>query len=424
MELLRILADQKEELMTLDISSLISRPEEKDIDINSKFAQVVIGVRRCGKSTLCQKALIESKVNFGYVNFDDERLTKLTSLEFDDVLSALYQLNGEFNHLFLDEIQNIKNWPLVVNRMLRRGMHLVLTGSNANLLSSDLVTHLTGRYKEIELFPFSFAEYCRAKRVDISGLSTKSQALLKRGLNEYLFEGGFPEIVDGTAPRHYARHLLATIVQKDIVVRYRIRYPEIIWKLCNTLLDNICCNISASALADKFGVKSFHTVERYLSFLQNAYLLVSLKKYSNKAIERKLAMKGYAIDMGFVSDHEDRFQTEGLGWRLENVVAIELLRRARNTEEEIYFGEEARKYNIDFIVAINGRIKELIQVTYDFTNPSVKLYNREIGNLKKAAKLTGCKHLTLIIMEGDERKLQEDGLTINIQNATRWLLNP
>ena len=422
MDLLTILADQKAELLSLDIHNLVERPEEHEIDLNSKFAQVVIGVRRCGKSTLCQKVLLESHVNFGYINFDDERLKDIDSDKFDDLLSTLYRLNGDFNYLFLDEIQNVNQWQLFVNRMLRQGMHLIITGSNANLLSSDLTTHLAGRYNEIELFPFSFSEYCVAKKIDRSGYTTKDKALLQKALDDYLQQGGFPEIVEGLAPRHYAANLIATIVKKDVTLRYKVKYTDVLWKLTNTLLDNICCVISASGLAEKLGVKSFHTVDRYVGFLQNAYLILALKKYSPKAIERKLRDKGYAIDMAFVNDHEDHLQSEGLGWRLENIIAIELFRRIKTSGDELYYLEKNRGYDVDFVITRRNKIKELIQVTYDFRNPSVKQYNREVGNLVKASKSLKCNNLKLIIMEGEEKEIEVDGCQVEIIKAVNWLL--
>ena len=154
----RILRDQREELSATDYSVLVSRDEESDIDLKSNLAQIIIGVRRCGKSTLCQKVLMQSAVKFAYVNFDDEYLSDLKADKLNDVLETLYRIYGSFTHLFMDEIQNIPKWHFFVNRLLRQGLHLVLTGSNANLLSGELATHLTGRYNEIRLFPFSFKE--------------------------------------------------------------------------------------------------------------------------------------------------------------------------------------------------------------------------------------------------------------------------
>ena len=162
-ELETILRDQKTELDLLREDNLISRPEENLIDLRSRQAQVVIGVRRSGKSTLCFKALEKANVNYAYVNFDDERLAECRREHLDLILEALYRIYGKFDYLFFDEIQNVDGWPLFVNRLLRQRIHMIITGSNAKLLSTDLATHLTGRHHKIELFPFSFKDWCEAK---------------------------------------------------------------------------------------------------------------------------------------------------------------------------------------------------------------------------------------------------------------------
>lgn len=141
-ELERVLLDQKEELEVFRNKSFCNRAEEDLIDLDSNLAQVVIGVRRSGKSTLCFNALEKSKVSYAYVNFDDENLYDLTAKDMNDILQVLYSIYGDFTHLFLDEIQNIEGWHLFVNRMLRKGIHILLTGSNSKLLSGELASHL------------------------------------------------------------------------------------------------------------------------------------------------------------------------------------------------------------------------------------------------------------------------------------------
>ena len=136
----------------------ISSVNLAQFDLDSDLAQVVIGVRRSGKSMLCLKVLKKSGKNFGY---------------------------GDFDYLFLDEVQNVTGWHLWVNKLLRQGIHIILTGSNAKLLSSDLATHLTGRYNEIPLFPFSFEEFCHMK-----GLDTKDLTLLPGTDTLGYFRGG------------------------------------------------------------------------------------------------------------------------------------------------------------------------------------------------------------------------------------------
>ena len=191
----QILSDQQEELEMRRGETLCHRPEEAQIDLGSTQAQVVIGVRRSGKSTLCFQALEKAGVKYAYVDFDDERLANIQAEDLNDVLEVLYKIYGDFNYLFLDEIQNIEGWHLFVNRMLRRRMHVIVTGSNAKLLSSDLATHLSGRCKEIPLFPFSFYEYCLMKEVDTEGMTTKVQAFRRAAFDHYLKQGGFPELL-------------------------------------------------------------------------------------------------------------------------------------------------------------------------------------------------------------------------------------
>ena len=154
-----ILKNQKEDLDELLKADVLVRDRMSGIDLASPCAQVVIGVRRSGKSILCLTAFKTAGVPFGYVTFDDEKLDGIEVADLDEILKAVYVVYGPVRHLFLDEIQDAPKWQLFVNRLLRKGLHIVISGSNARLLSSELATHLTGRFVSTELFPFSFAEY-------------------------------------------------------------------------------------------------------------------------------------------------------------------------------------------------------------------------------------------------------------------------
>ena len=154
----QIIADQQEELEIRRSERLCHRPEEAMININSPQAQVVVGVRRSGKSTLCFMALENASVKYAYADFDDERLANIQATDLNTLLEVLYKIYGDFQYLFLDEVQNVEGWHLFVNRLLRKRIHVIVTGSNAKLLSSDLATHVSGRSKEIPLYPFSFLE--------------------------------------------------------------------------------------------------------------------------------------------------------------------------------------------------------------------------------------------------------------------------
>lgn len=419
----QILRNQMAELVDTDYTQFITRPEEQNLDLDSHLAQVVVGVRRCGKSTLCQKVLMQSNVKFAYINFDDETLANLKADQLNELIECLYRIHGSFTHLFMDEIQNAPSWPLFVNRLLRSGLKLILTGSNANLLSGDLITHLAGRYNEIRLYPFSFAEYCRIQQVDTTSLTTKAIGLRGHALNEYLMNGGFPEVVGSTNTRPYVSALLKTIINKDICKRYKVRYQSTLQQLANETLDNFCQELDYASISKVLGIKSVHTTKNYIGYFDNAYLIRLLHKYSYKSRERQSTLKCYAIDPAFVTSHDNALQPDNMGWRLENVVAIELLRRQEHALQDVYYVREAQGYEVDFVVTDGNRVEQLIQVTYDFADPTRKLYNREIGGLLKASRYMHCDNLTLIVMFGDTRDIEESGKTIHIVNAVDWLIN-
>ena len=418
-----ILSDQREELTNRHWKNILTREEEKEINLNSPLAQVVIGVRRSGKSTLCSKVMLESGLPFGYINFDDDRLGKLTVDAFDTLLRALYQLNGDFNHLFLDEVQNIEGWELFVNRMLRQGMHMLITGSNANLLSGELATHLTGRYHQIELMPFSFQEYCSCKDVNTSSYTTKAIALRDKALNDYLFAGGFPELLllSEAEQGDYVRSLVQTIVEKDIAKRYKLRYAQTLMDVANQVLDEFSQEHSFATVQKKHNLKSPNTAKKYLQYLQNAYLVLAMPRFSLKSSERRSVHKYYAIDPAMIAKRDEALMTESLGLRLENMIAVELKRRAA-IDEQIYYFRKVREYEVDFVRVKGTQVQELIQVTYDFTQPRTKLYNREVGNLVKASNVLHCDNLTLVMMYGEPRDIVEGGKTIHCVLATDWLL--
>jgi predicted AAA+ superfamily ATPase len=416
LKLLTVFADQKEELQNNDMTQLYTRLEETQLSLTSNLAQVVIGVRRSGKSTLCEKFIRQNGVEFAYANFDDDRLENLNSEDFDQVLDALYQIYGDFKYLFLDEVQNITGWQLFVNRMLRQKVHLFITGSNSKLLSSELTTHLTGRHNKIELYPFSFYEYGMMKKVELKSLSTKSRALRKRALNEYLLEGGFPELMNEENKRGYIEALLNSIIKNDIAKRFKVRYVEVLRRLAEHLSDNFCQEFVASELAKTFGV-SDHTIENYYSYLKEAFLLQGIHKFSYKSKERIRCEKVYVVDVAFVSERENAFSTENLGWRLENVVYIELLRRFHPQYTDVFYYRD-QQCEVDFLIAKEGKVKQLIQVSYNIS--SEKTLKREISGLIKAAEMFKCENLLLINFDA-EQDVEKNGHTIHIVPAAEWL---
>lgn len=415
--LITLFSDQKEELALHDPSLLCDRLEEGQLSVSSALAQVVIGVRRSGKSTLCEKFLRQQGVSFAYANFDDDRLIALQPSDFDNVLDALYQVYGDFKYLFLDEVQNIEGWQLFVNRMLRQKIHIFVTGSNSKLLSSELTTHLTGRHNRVELYPFSFAEYASVRGVELNALSTKNKALRKKALSEYLIEGGFPELLHEPNKRGYLESLLNAIIKEDIAKRFRLRHVEVLWRMATYLADNFCQEFVSVHLAELFGVSN-HTIENYYSYLKEAFLFLGVPKFSYKSRERATREKVYLVDIAFVAERSGTFSTENLGWRLENVVYIELMRRHRPRYADIFYYRE-KQWEVDFVVAKGGVVEQLVQVSYDIGTE--KTLNRELNALVKAAEKFHCTEL-LLINSDQEAEVERNGYLIRVIPAADWLV--
>ena len=414
----KVLLEQQDELEALEGEVLIHRPEEDLINLNSKLAQVVIGVRRSGKSTLCFNALRKAGVHYAYANFDDERLEELETQDLDNVLQTLYKIYGKFDYLFLDEIQNIDGWPLFVNRLLRQRIHIIITGSNAKLLSTELATHLTGRHHKIELFPFSFKDWCSIKEVDYTRLTTKNKGLLSKSYEEYFRQGGFPELISGEEnPKEYISTLIDNIISQDIKKRYKIRNIDALKRLAHHILNETPTLIVKETLQNIIGIKSERTLGNYLMYLNQTYLISTISKYSARSRERARNEKSYAIDVAFMDKRENAFSGENLGWRLETIVYLELLRRKAGTENDIYY-YQGRSAEADFVVCDGNKTLAVYQVSYDISNEKTR--KREIKGCIAGAKATKCDNLFLIT-DHDSEIIEEDGHTIQVIPIWEWL---
>lgn len=414
-----VLTEQKEEFLLKMKEEYCPRKEEKLVDLNSNLAQVIIGVRRSGKSTLCFNLIKNSGIPFAYVNFDDERLASLGSDDLNSVLECLYKTYGDFNHLFIDEIQNIDEWYLFVNRLLRTNMRILITGSNAKLLSGELATHLTGRYMETELFPFSFNDYCTYFKYNTAHVTTKERGLLRAAFDSYLHDGGFPELFSVNRKRTYISSLVDNIVKNDIEKRYKISYTAVFEQMTQHLLNTAPLKINYSEIKKQFGFRSEHTAENYYSYTKNAYLICGLQKYSSKSKFRVRDEKAYTVDVALMNNRENSFVGENLGWRLETIVYLELLRRNRPLENDIYYYSETSG-EADFIVARGNKVIQIIQVSYDVSNK--KTLSREIKGLLLASESTNCDNL-LLITDHEDKEITEKGKKIILVSAYSWLLD-
>ena len=414
----KVLLEQQDELEALEGEVLIHRPEEDLINLNSKLAQVVIGVRRSGKSTLCFNALRKAGVHYAYANFDDERLEELETKDLDNVLQTLYKIYGKFDYLFLDEIQNIDGWPLFVNRLLRQRIHIIITGSNAKLLSTELATHLTGRHHKIELFPFSFKDWCSIKDVEYTRLTTKNKGLLSKAYEEYFRQGGFPELISGEEnPKEYISTLIDNIISQDIKKRYKIRNIDALKRLAHHILNETPTLIVKETLQNIIGIKSERTLGNYLMYLNQTYLISTISKYSSRSRERARNEKSYAIDVAFMDKRENAFSGENLGWRLETIVYLELLRRKAGTENDIYY-YQGRSAEADFVVCDGNKTLAVYQVSYDISNEKTR--KREIKGCIAGAKATKCNNIFLIT-DHESEIIEEDGYTIQVVPIWEWL---
>lgn len=413
-----ILTDQAEELRQKKNLKFCHRREEEKIDLDSPQAQVVIGVRRSGKSTLCYNALTSKGIKFAYVNFDDERLIKLQADDLNTLLEVLYKINGEFNCLFIDEIQNIPEWYLFVNRLLRRQMRIVITGSNANLLSGELATHLTGRHHAITLYPFSFAEYCDLKGVDVVSQSTKALAQRRAAFDDYMQQGGFPELQSIKYSKDYINSLVDNILKRDIEQRFKIAYPSVFEQMAQHLMNVTPTIVVEKSLKEIFGMGSDKTIKNYVCYLKQAYLLSGLHKYSPKSKLRVVGEKVYPIDVALMNKRSDAFSGENLGWRLEVIVYLELLRKYRAEGFDLYYYND-RSGECDFIVCNGTQAVLAVQVCYDIASP--KVLNREINGLLLAAKKTGCKQL-LLLTDHQYDEIEKNGCHISILPVYDYVL--
>ncbi len=348
--------------------------------------RVVIGPRRAGKSFLALHRMGETG-KFGYVNFDDERLKGLA--DFDALVAALNAVCGNPERLLLDEIQNVPDWELLVNRLQRQGLRLTLTGSNAHLLSSELATHLTGRHIPIILFPFSFREFVHSRKTGLSG------AEMAEMFRTYAESGGYPEpLMKGLAIRDYLSTLFNSILYKDVVVRHKIRMHAAIEDVARALINGCSQRFTFPRLGKVVGGINPRTAQRYVGYLEEAFLLFAVKRFSYKyALQTSAPRKVYFVDNGLVTMNSLMFSSNR-GALYENVVACDLRAREMAGLIQLYYWQGTGQEEVDFVIKEGATVTALIQVCVDPSRAGV--FNREARALLKAAKGTGCSNLVIL----------------------------
>lgn len=390
-----VIISQKEYLEKLDLGT----SREIEIKIIDSFAILITGIRRCGKSTLLHQVLKGEKKGY-YVNLEDPRLEGFELNDFNRMELIMKELYGEGGVYFFDEIQNIEKWEKFIRYLIDKKEKIVITGSNASLLSRELGTKLTGRHLQVELFPFSFKEFLKIK---------KKNASIK-AFEDYLNKGGFPEYLKKEEV-NILHELLSDVVMKDIAVRFGIKNTTILNKIAIYLISNVGKEFSYNSIKKIFDIKSVQSVIDYISYFENAYLIFTIPRFSYSYKKQQVnPKKVYSIDNGFSYANSASFSKDK-GKMLENMVFLGLRRKFK----EIFYFQE--KNECDFLIKEKEKITDLIQVCYDFNEDNK---NREIDGLVEAMKKFNFNKGT-ILTYNQEDELSIDGKKILIKPVWKWL---
>jgi len=418
-EIKKVIQEQEKERDTILKSKIIERDVPNLINF-LKYPNIlaILGLRRCGKSVLAWLLMRNKK--YGYINFDDESLYGISASDLNSVLKAFYEMYGEIEYFVFDEIQNVTGWELFANR-LRRTKKIIVTGSNSQLLSSELATYLTGRHIDFKLFPFSFKEFCIYKGINLteikkSQFTTETSALMSKSLQEYIKLGGIPDAYKFGMP--ILKSIVGDIITKDIIRRYNIKNVSAVETLAKYLISNSGNEISFNKLKNIFAIRKVQTIKNYVGFLENAYLIFVIERFSPKLKQQIIAPKKvYCIDTGIINAFSFSM-SRNIGKIFENIVCMQLL-RTKDHNTDVYYWKNHQQNEVDFVIKAGLRVKHLIQVCYDITDHDTK--KRELIALLKASQELKCNQL-LVITEDKEGEEKIKGKKIKFIPLWKWLL--
>ncbi len=385
-----------------------------------KHIIVITGHRRSGKSVFLSQIINKyyDLESIYYLNLDDERLSALQIEDMNSLMEVFTILFGKKKIIFLDEIQNLQGWERFVSRLYNEGYKIYLTGSNAKLLSSELSTFLSGRYMEIEIYPFSFKEFLKYHSIQIDDFRLlykgEVRAEIRRLFEEYLNNGGFPEIVK-YGEISILRTLFSDVITKDVVNRYRVKETRTIKEIAHFLVSNATNEFSYNRIKNIYSLGSVHTVKNYIDYLASTYMLFELPRFSYSLKETHTrAKKIYVIDNGFINALGFKL-TLDIGKLYENLVFMELKRRGK----EFFYYKDKRGREVDFVVKEDKRIKEIIQVCFEPEENST--LKREIKGLFSGMEEFKLK-TGLIITGNKEDEIDKNGKKILFLPLWKWLL--
>lgn len=376
----------------------VRREAVSSIPVGSAQALALKGVRRCGKSILQAQLMGRAKKPF-YCNLEDTRLYGLTPADFPAMLAVIEEVAAPQAPVFLDEIQHAPEWERLVRTLLDRGRNVCVTGSNASLLDRELGAKLTGRHLSFEVFPFNYREY-----LSYTGADAGRTSLLS-----YLDDGGFPGYLKERSPL-MLRELLRDIVERDIAVRHGLRETRHLMNLVLFLLANTGQTFSMQSLTKSLAIPGVTQTARYLEYLQDAYLLFALPRYSPSFRRRVVTPnKYYAIDNGFRRVNSPQ-TTPDLGHRLENLVFLAL----RSRGQAIFYAGERDLWECDFVTDDSA-----IQVCLELTAQNK---GREIAGVAHACRQPGRGTRRALILTLDQHQdLKETNVAIQVRPVWEWL---
>ncbi len=415
-QLKQVLIEQYDVVLLKDTG--IQREVIKEIaeKIHLPHIHVITGLRRCGKSVLLRQIMktFYNDNGFYYLNFEDERLFNFPASEFNTLYELLLQLFGKNRVFFIDEIQNVKNFENFVRRFYDQGFKFFISGSNAELLSSEISAKLTGRHIDTYLSPFSFKEYLDFEKVrlnenDLYRTERKSEIISYFDL--YLKNGGMPEYLN-YKDKDILTRTYNDIVFKDIVVRYKLDNVLQLKMLYTYMVNNFGRRYSYNSLRKIIDIGSSNTVINYLSFLEQSFFIKQLTKF-DYSLKKQIVndKKSYVVDNGFINALS-AVMTSDEGWLLKNWACNELLKR----NESLYYF--SGKNECDFMTMNNGKISNAIQVCLQLNE---KNENREMKGLTESMNSFNIKN-GFIISKDTEKTIQTDKGEIDVIPAWKWVL--
>ncbi len=385
--------------------------------VKTPFPVIISGLRRAGKSTLLAQLArrFYPNGNYFYVNFEDERFLAFSAADFARLHELLIELFGNQKVFIFDEIQNIAGWERFINRMAKGKYKFYITGSNAALLSRELGTKLTGRYLPVELFPFSFDEYLRFRKIprpNLTRLTTVQKGGLKKAFAAYLQNGGIPQVLQ-YPQLPLAKTLYDDILNRDVAQRYKITDIKSLRGLTFYLFSNIASLISYNKLKQLLQLGSVNTVSGYIEYLQASWLIFAVNRYAFSVKKQQIANKKiYGIDTGLIKTVSFSF-SQNRGKFLENIVFLQLCRENR---ENIYYYKTAANHEVDFYLPRN---KTFIQVCRSLTDTQTQ--TRETQALAEAMKEIKNSR-GLILTEAETSRLYLNQQSVPVIPIYEWLL--